>query len=648
MRRKPSGGRTSKSPSSSAPTSKGRRAPIPIRRTPPPASAALLAQLPNSLPQSLLQDASQNAQFAQSLIIMRRWANSVCQLGIEGLRREFRQIRVPVESHAAFDRNMRRCRYKDVFCADRSRVVLRVPAGEDDFIHNAFICAQGPLPHTSRDFWLMIWQERVHHVFMLCRTVEMNRPKCAQYWPTTPGETIYYGNLMVRNDGVQLSKCGNIVATALSLSAGTETRRIFHRQWATWPDRFIPRHVEPAMRLLELSRACPCNPTVVHCSAGIGRTGTLVAIEFLLRSLHLGVEPNVPSIVKHIRTQRSQAVQTEDQYVYVHYAVLQRIAQFGALMPEESSTFFTDYAGRMVDEITAEGLQISCKQSAAIHRSLFPLMLSLDLVPNKPFAQLVVVQFVDMDQRVVIRMKRFPIKKYHNQIAPLIQSNVLDLHHVKTKHKRKKPSNNNVGFPQNPSIFCVLAVARTPIQHVNQTESNQDPPSAVTATPDLENAHQPTTYFDGRRIPADAARQQQSEITDSSAMTPTRPVNPVQIDSMTHEVRSERGVPARAVQSSRYLQFFRLLRCLAATAQQSTDSEESPVSVFLQPNMAQYAERTPFAMNTRRPQPPLSNSSSRSPSHDDDEGKPGEERYFYNRKKYANGAEYTVDKDDKK
>ncbi|KAI6230926.1 hypothetical protein M3Y95_00327600 [Aphelenchoides besseyi] len=619
MRRKPSGGRTSKSPSSSAPTSKGRRAPIPIRRTPPPASAALLAQLPNSLPQSLLQDASQNAQFAQSLIIMRRWANSVCQLGIEGLRREFRQIRVPVESHAAFDRNMRRCRYKDVFCADRSRVVLRVPAGEDDFIHanwvtgqqlqNAFICAQGPLPHTSRDFWLMIWQERVHHVFMLCRTVEMNRPKCAQYWPTTPGETIYYGNLMVRNDGVQLSKCGNIVATALSLSAGTETRRIFHRQWATWPDRFIPRHVEPAMRLLELSRACPCNPTVVHCSAGIGRTGTLVAIEFLLRSLHLGVEPNVPSIVKHIRTQRSQAVQTEDQYVYVHYAVLQRIAQFGALMPEESSTFFTDYA----DFMQAIG-------------SDPPVPLPAYVEP-RPRPQ----QAVRAARRRSVRRHGSESRDSNEKISDqkVSQPNrTVDSKQRSGSAPRKNKTQTEETVEQQP-------VARTPIQHVNQTESNQDPPSAVTATPDLENAHQPTTYFDGRRIPADAARQQQSEITDSSAMTPTRPVNPVQIDSMTHEVRSERGVPARAVQST-------------ATAQQSTDSEESPVSVFLQPNMAQYAERTPFAMNTRRPQPPLSNSSSRSPSHDDDEGKPGEERYFYNRKKYANGAEYTVDKDDKK
>ncbi|KAI6179905.1 hypothetical protein M3Y98_00661500 [Aphelenchoides besseyi] len=629
MRRKSSGGRTSKSPSSSAPTSKGRRTPIPIRRNPPPASAALLAQLPTSLPQSLLQDASQNAQFAQSLIIMRRWANSVCQLGIEGLRREFRQIRVPVESHVAFDRNMRRCRYKgqrtirfqfiDVFCADRSRVVLRVPAGEDDFIHanwvtgqqlqNAFICAQGPLPHTSRDFWLMIWQERVHHVFMLCRTVEMNRPKCAQYWPTTPGESIYYGNLMVRNDGVQLSKCGNIVATALSLSAGTEARRIFHRQWATWPDRFIPRHVEPAMRLLELSRACPCNPTVVHCSAGIGRTGTLVAIEFLLRSLHLGVEPNVPSIVKHIRTQRSQAVQTEDQYVYVHYAVLQRIAQFGALMHEESAAFFTDYA----DFMQAIG-------------SDPPVPLPAYVEP-RPRPQ----QAVRASRRRSVRRRGSESRDSNEKTPeqkPQQPNRTVDSKQYSGTAPRKPKTQTEETVEQ-------LLVARTPISQVNQTENSQDPPSTVTATPDLENAHQPTTYFDGRRIPADAARQQQSEITDSSAMTPTRPVNPVQIDSVTHEVRSERGVPARVVQST-------------TTTQKSTDSDESPVSVFLQPNMAQYAERTPFAMNTRRPQPPLSNSSSRSPSHDDDEGKPGEERYFYNRKKYANGAEYTVDKDEKK
>lgn len=136
-------------------------------------------------------------------------------------------------------------------------------------LQNAFICAQGPLPHTCRDFWTMVWQERVHHIFMLCRVTELNRPKCAQYWPSTRGETMCFGTLLVRNDGVQLSRCGNIVATALNVSMGPESRRIFHHQWATWPDRFIPRHVEPAMRLLDCSRSCPCNPTVVHCSAGL-------------------------------------------------------------------------------------------------------------------------------------------------------------------------------------------------------------------------------------------------------------------------------------------------------------------------------------------------------------------------------------------
>lgn len=258
-----------------------------------------------------------------------------------------------------------------------------MPPGESDFIHasprppitpffvlqanwvrgpqlqNQFICAQGPLPHTCRDFWTMVWQERVAHVFMLCRVEELGRPKCAQYWPPARGESVCFGALLVRNEGVQQSRCGNVVATALSVAVGAETRRIVHRQWATWPDRFIPRHVEPAMRLLDVSRACSANPTVVHCSAGsprsfflrsahsplagIGRTGTLVAMEFLLRALHLGTEPNAPAVVRHIRAQRAQAVQTEDQYVYVHYAVLQRVRQFGALLEVESRAFFAEY-----------------------------------------------------------------------------------------------------------------------------------------------------------------------------------------------------------------------------------------------------------------------------------------------------------------
>ncbi|KAI6227378.1 hypothetical protein M3Y99_01260200 [Aphelenchoides fujianensis] len=576
MRRATSAERTPK-PAAAPPAR--RRQTAPPRRS-APAPAALLAQLPPALPAGLLRDAAQNAQFAQSLLVMRRWANGVCRAGVEGLRREFRGLRVPPGPHAAMDRNLRKCRYKDVFCNDRSRVVLRMPPGESDFIHNQFICAQGPLPHTCRDFWTMVWQERVAHVFMLCRVEELGRPKCAQYWPAARGESACFGALLVRNDGVQRSRCGNIVTTALGVAVGAETRRIFHRQWATWPDRFIPRHVEPAMRLLDVSRACSANPTVVHCSAGsslvgsfvhsssfaagIGRTGTLVAMEFLLRALHLGTEPNAPAVVRHIRAQRAQAVQTEDQYVYVHYAVLQRVRQFGALLDAESRAFFAEYEKFM----QAIGSEPPVPLPAYEPRPRAP--------PQRPPAA-----------------SKTPPKQTASSSGK----------------RRSVERSEETPTAEQPTPAAPPA---------------DEPPSARTAQP---GTFEPTTYFDGRALPAAAVRQQQHGET-------SRVLDARQVESLTRQVQDDGPLRLRL-----------RLDWKESKRQQSTDSDETPAS----PNLAQLAERAPFAMSKKRaPQPPSApTSSSRSPTFDDEE-KPGEERYCYNKKKYVGTAEFTVERSDKK
>ncbi|TKR81636.1 hypothetical protein L596_015477 [Steinernema carpocapsae] len=275
----------------------------------------------------------------------RQFCNNVNTIGLGGLREQFQELKNYQPTNPAktvFEANHpAKNRYKDVACLDISRVVLK---GEDqsDYIHAnwvqfevlpyKFICAQGPLDSTVVDFWRMIWQEKVVHIFMLCRIEEQGRSKCAQYWPKAEGASMVVGGISIRNDKVH-SPDKNVLASNLTISYQGESRGVDHRQWVTWPDKTIPRALDTSFKLLSLIRDRK-TPVIVHCSAGIGRTGTLVVTDVLCRSLQANKVTSLKAVVEQVRNQRAQAVQTEDQYLYVHYVVLQRIAARG----------FVDYA----------------------------------------------------------------------------------------------------------------------------------------------------------------------------------------------------------------------------------------------------------------------------------------------------------------
>uniref|UniRef100_A0A914XUP2 Tyrosine-protein phosphatase domain-containing protein n=1 Tax=Panagrolaimus superbus TaxID=310955 RepID=A0A914XUP2_9BILA len=162
---------------------------------------------------------------------IRKFVFETMQKGITGLRKEFAVLRatpdqtpkVPIDSTTAS-----KFRYKDVYCTDKSRVILTFLPNFGDFIHanwlkselmdNTFICCQGPLLDSTGDFWRMIYQEKIYHIFMLCRCEEMGKAKCHQYWPKSPGETlIFYGLLTVRNEGVTEND-SDICTTSLTLT----------------------------------------------------------------------------------------------------------------------------------------------------------------------------------------------------------------------------------------------------------------------------------------------------------------------------------------------------------------------------------------------------------------------------------------------
>lgn len=156
-----------------------------------------------------------------------------------------------------------------------------------DFIHANYIknenlatrmiCTQGPLDNTQLDFWRMCFQEHVRLIVMLCECTETNKPKCAPYWPTTKGQKLEFGPITVTN--LNAHSDGDIHTARLAVRYENATRFIEHRQWVTWPDKSIPPSSHFAFKLCACIKKTGTGPVVIHCSAGVGRTGALALLE---------------------------------------------------------------------------------------------------------------------------------------------------------------------------------------------------------------------------------------------------------------------------------------------------------------------------------------------------------------------------------
>ncbi|CAD5229897.1 unnamed protein product [Bursaphelenchus okinawaensis] len=277
--------------------------------------------------------------------------------GIPKLTEEYEGIakyKPPHLTRETQDAHKKQCRYKDVNCWDQTRIKLNFPPDiENDFIHanyvthplfkNKFICTQGPMEHTILEFWRLVWQENVVVVIMLCQCLELKRPKCAQYWPTVVNTPKTVGPFTITTDNIDTVTDPNVVYTELKLEYGGTAKKVEHHHWITWPDKTVPKNGTVAFKLLVHPRYYTCSPSIIHCSAGVGRTGTLLMLELLIQHIVNLKQPSIPDLLKELRAQRSQLIQTEDQYVFMHaamvqYAVLQKAVSFG-----ECNKFFHHY-----------------------------------------------------------------------------------------------------------------------------------------------------------------------------------------------------------------------------------------------------------------------------------------------------------------
>ncbi|XP_022082477.1 uncharacterized protein LOC110974871 isoform X2 [Acanthaster planci] len=235
------------------------------------------------------------------------------------------------------DSNIRKNRYKDILPFDYTRIVL--PEIEDvegsDYINanyimgvngkNVYVAAQGPLPHTVNDFWRLLWETGVEVVIMACNEYESGKHKCEKYW-ADENETKQFGNVTVSLI-TQLRVTPDFMIRTLKASNQEEERVLNQFHYTAWPDHGVPKSVKPIMDMIQLFREyLPSEESVVvmHCSAGCGRTGTMICIDYvraLLKAGKVGADFCLYDIIMEMRKQRPAFVQTRDQYELVHRAV---------------------------------------------------------------------------------------------------------------------------------------------------------------------------------------------------------------------------------------------------------------------------------------------------------------------------------------
>ncbi|XP_064186710.1 protein tyrosine phosphatase receptor type Fa isoform X13 [Anguilla rostrata] len=227
-------------------------------------------------------------------------------------------------------------RYANVIAYDHSRVILASVDGVpgSDYINanyidgyhkqNAYIATQGPLPETLSDFWRMVWEQRTNTVVMMTRLEEKSRVKCDQYWPSRGTET--YGMIQVTMlDTVELATY-SVRTFALYKNGSSEKREVRQFQFMAWPDHGVPEYPTPILAFLRRVKACnppDAGPMVVHCSAGVGRTGCFIVIEAMLERMKHEQSVDIYGHVTCMRSQRNYMVQTEDQYIFIHEALLE-------------------------------------------------------------------------------------------------------------------------------------------------------------------------------------------------------------------------------------------------------------------------------------------------------------------------------------
>ncbi|XP_041752562.1 receptor-type tyrosine-protein phosphatase S isoform X4 [Coregonus clupeaformis] len=301
--------------------------------------------------------------------------------------------------HSNLEVNKPKNRYANVIAYDHTRVILAPIEGSSpgilgsDYINanyidgyrkqNAYIATQGPLAETFGDFWRMVWEQRAASVVMMTRLEEKSRVKCDQYWPTRGSET--YGMIQVTLlDTMELATfC--VRTFSLHKSGSSERREVRQFQFTAWPDHGVPEYPTPFLAFLRRVKACnppDAGPVIAHCSAGVGRTGCFIVIDAMLERIRHERTADVYGHVTLMRSQRNYMVQTEDQYGFIHEALLEAVACGNTEVAARSLFSYMQKLGQVENGEHVTGMELEFKRLAntKAHTSRF---VSANLPCNK-------------------------------------------------------------------------------------------------------------------------------------------------------------------------------------------------------------------------------------------------------------------------
>ncbi|KAM3619127.1 uncharacterized protein V6R79_003378 [Siganus canaliculatus] len=327
---------------------------------------------------------------------------AVCDLAdhIEGLKacvglgfsQEFESVDPAQQftwEHSNMEVNKPKNRYANVIAYDHSRVILTSVDGipDSDYINanyidgyrkpNAYIATQGPLQETMSDFWRMVWEQRTCTIVMMTRLEEKSQVKCDQYWPSRGTET--YGMVQVTLlDTAELATyC--VRTFALCKNSSSEKRKVRQFQFMAWPDHGVPGYPTTTLAFVRRVRAhnpSHSGPTVVHCSAGVGRTGCFIVIDSMLERMKHEKSVDIYGHVTCMRAQRNYMVQTEDQYVFLYEALLEAATCGNTEVPARNLYTYIQKLNQIPPGETATAMELefkklaSCKAHTSSHATL--------------------------------------------------------------------------------------------------------------------------------------------------------------------------------------------------------------------------------------------------------------------------------------
>ena len=273
-------------------------------------------------------------------------------------------------------------RYANVISYDHSRVVLQPINGipGSDYINanycdgyrkpNAYIATQGPLPETFADFWRIVWEQRSTSIVMMTKLEERTRIKCDQYWPSKGTET--YGDIEVTLTNYE--ELATYCIRTFTLKRHYDPiREVRQFQFTAWPDHGVPRTPTPFLMFLRRVKSMnpsDAGPLLIHCSAGVGRTGCYIVIDSMLERIKYEDTVDIYGHVTCLRAQRNYTVQTEDQYIFIYDSVLEAVI---AGNTEISSRNLFNHIQMLMQIVPGEnctGMELEFKKIAAMKASV--------------------------------------------------------------------------------------------------------------------------------------------------------------------------------------------------------------------------------------------------------------------------------------